>query len=747
MQAEHLLKLSYEPPSKLGQRLVEAVHVEHVTLAIDLIKHPFVDVNFIGTVSLKAKKTEILLHDNCKTEVKVEYDDYKTEVSALFLAANNGNINLVKELLSFGADVNKRMFRGYATTAAVREGHIRVLETLLCVAGISQAAYEEALMEAAYLGEARAVELLMVANSIRPRVAINALVVASFRGFSDFVDSLIKFGVDANATSRVLLQSSKPSLHANVDCNALVAAIVGRQTSVVYKLLQAGVRTDIRVRLGAWSWDIETGEEFRVGAGLAEPYSVTWCAVEFFEVSGEILRMLLKNLSPNVPHFGRRIFHHAILCGNSRAVQLLLNNDVDVEKSIETTKGMDFRPIHLAARLGLVASPSILHHLIEAGCNLNSETMHGETALMISAKYKHNDCLEILASAGADFGLINKAGKCARLIAASSQWSIGFQQAVLNVIHEGKIIQSSNSSVFSPLRFTTQANDIKALEILIKQPSIDLDEQDENGFSALMIAASTANVETFRILLYAGANVNLQNKFGETAISLSKLNQKNLAFEKVMLEYAQSGYSALHGAIRNGNYNLALKIINGGCDVNAFDHQGYTPLMLAARGGHGRICELLISSGAILDIQNERKETALSLAMKREAGNDAESVIHDELARRLVIGGEKVKKHTKEGKGSPHKKVLKMVDDAGLLSWGRSRKRNVICRGAEIGPSHYFLMNRIKKFDIDDPGIFRVVTTKNREFHFACEGGTEMAKLWVRGIKLVTREAISNKKI
>lgn len=45
-------------------------------------------------------------------------------------------------------------------------------------------------------------------------------------------------GVDANSTDRVLLQSSKPSLHTNVDCNALVAAVVSRQISVVRLLLE-----------------------------------------------------------------------------------------------------------------------------------------------------------------------------------------------------------------------------------------------------------------------------------------------------------------------------------------------------------------------------------------------------------------------------------------------------------------------------------------------------------------------------
>lgn len=41
-----------------------------------------------------------------------------------------------------------------------------------------------------------------------------------------------------NGTARVLLRSSKPFLHADVSCNALVAAIVNRQISVVQLLLK-----------------------------------------------------------------------------------------------------------------------------------------------------------------------------------------------------------------------------------------------------------------------------------------------------------------------------------------------------------------------------------------------------------------------------------------------------------------------------------------------------------------------------
>lgn len=48
----------------------------------------------------------------------------------------------------------------------------------------------------------------------------------------------LQCGVNANAIDRMLLRSSKPSLHTNVDCNALVAAIISRQVFVVRQLLQ-----------------------------------------------------------------------------------------------------------------------------------------------------------------------------------------------------------------------------------------------------------------------------------------------------------------------------------------------------------------------------------------------------------------------------------------------------------------------------------------------------------------------------
>ena len=499
------------------------------------------------------------------------------------------------------------------------------------------------------------------------------------------------------------------------------------------------------MRLGAWSWDISTGEELRVGAGLGEPYDVTWCAVEYFERSGAILRLLLRHVSSRSPYRGRTLLHHAILCGSAEAVRVLLESGDNVESPVKTTSKTEFLPIHMASRLGF---STIIQCLIDFGCDLNSVTDSGDTALMICAKYKQEECLKVLTKAGADFGLVNIAGQSACSIAEANKWSLGFQQAVLDTIRKGKIPKSSNTYAFSPLMFVAQAGDTEALKTVVESGEFDLDYQDERGFSAVMVTALKGHVESFRLLVYAGADVKLCNKYGETAVTLSELNQNCDLFEKVMLEFAlekgnhnAGGFYALHCAARRGDLDAVKLLTSKGYDVNVPDGEDYTPLMLAAREGHASICELLISCGAHCNAKNARGETALSLARK-SGKNNAEAVILDELARKLVLSGAYVLKHTKGGKGSPHGKQIRMLGSVGVLCWGKSSRRNVMCCDAELGPSSTLRKNRYRKGDADEPGMFRVLTNKNREVHFVCDGGLEVAELWVRGIKLVTKEAI-----
>ena len=105
---------------------------------------------------------------------------------------------------STGADVNQELFRGFATTAAAREGHSVLLDMLL-KAGASQSACEGAFLEACLYGQAEAAELLICSEMMGPDVAKHALVSASCRGFVDVVTALVKVCVGSFGTINFLL--------------------------------------------------------------------------------------------------------------------------------------------------------------------------------------------------------------------------------------------------------------------------------------------------------------------------------------------------------------------------------------------------------------------------------------------------------------------------------------------------------------------------------------------------------------
>ncbi|KAM1280524.1 hypothetical protein ACFX2H_021141 [Malus domestica] len=115
------------------------------------------------------------------------------------------------------------------------------------------------------------------------------------------------------------------------------------------------------------------------------------------------------------------------------------------------------------------ASGAILHKLLQH--HSPNIPHYGRTlihqAILCNNERAVEECLKILASDGADFGLVNSAGQSASVIAESA----------------------SDTSVFSPQMLVTQANGIEALKKLIEGADIDHNEQDEKGYSAAMIAA------------------------------------------------------------------------------------------------------------------------------------------------------------------------------------------------------------------------------------------------------------------
>lgn len=119
----------------------------------------------------------------------------------------------------------------------------------------------------------------------------------------------------------------------------------------------------------------------------------------------------------------------------------------------------------------------------------------------------------------------------------------------------------------------------------------DIDDTDNDGNTALIIAASLGKVNFSHFLIDNGANVDSKNYNGETA---------------------------LHRAAQSGNNEIIDILFNAGADLNTPDFSGKTPLIQAVASERRFAVERLVTLGAYLNWRDKKGDSALSLAERRK---------------------------------------------------------------------------------------------------------------------------------
>lgn len=120
------------------------------------------------------------------------------------------------------------------------------------------------------------------------------------------------------------------------------------------------------------------------------------------------------------------------------------------------------------------------------------------------------------------------------------------------------------------------------------------DSNQVSGMNSLMSAAASNDVDGVRFFSKGGASL---------------INQKNIG-----------GATALHIASREGNFEIAQLLVDGGADVNITDNEGWTPLMRASLAGSYEIVGLLLSKNADASLVNSVNESAITGASSSDCG-------------------------------------------------------------------------------------------------------------------------------
>jgi ankyrin repeat protein len=121
------------------------------------------------------------------------------------------------------------------------------------------------------------------------------------------------------------------------------------------------------------------------------------------------------------------------------------------------------------------------------------------------------------------------------------------------------------------------------------KPISVINKQDRSGRTALMYATGSKFTEIVKLLLQAGAKIDIQDIDGDTALVF---------------------------ASNTGNIEITELLLQAGAKVNIQDVTGSTALIIASDQGHTEIVKLLLKFGAKTTFRDNGGNTALSLARR-----------------------------------------------------------------------------------------------------------------------------------
>src|SRR6185503_11632149 len=161
--------------------------------------------------------------------------------------------------------------------------------------------------------------------------------------------------------------------------------------------------------------------------------------------------------------------------------------------------------------------------------------------------------------------------------------------------------------------------DVSILKLLIKA-GVPLDRKNDDGVSAVSIAAREGRSENFKELIDAGATVDLSQEDLNDALLLSARNCDTSTLKFLLKLGAKANTkdedtTALMLAAEYGTPEMIKALIDKGADIDAVDDNGWTAMMHADEAENVRV---LLNAGANPAIKNNDGDTALAMAIRYE---------------------------------------------------------------------------------------------------------------------------------
>eukprot|EP00062_Callorhinchus_milii_P017449 gi/632969835/ref/XP_007901303.1/ PREDICTED: ankycorbin isoform X2 [Callorhinchus milii] len=175
--------------------------------------------------------------------------------------------------------------------------------------------------------------------------------------------------------------------------------------------------------------------------------------------------------------------------------------------------------------------------------------------------------------------------------------------------------------------------DTDKVSSLLGKKGISPTKLDNEGKSALHLAATKGQLECLGAMLAHGVDVMVPDVSGLNVLHLASKNSHQECVKKILqskcpVECADTnGRTAVHHAASGGSVSIVQLLCEQKCPINTKDVEGFTPLIQAAQSNHAEVCRYLIDQGADIDARDKNGRTALMLACEHGSGNAVEILV------------------------------------------------------------------------------------------------------------------------
>ena len=312
---------------------------------------------------------------------------------------------------------------------------------------------------------------------------------------------------------------------------------------------------------------------------------------------------------------GSTALHWAVHQDDAALVQQLLKDGADAN----ATTDYGATPLSEAAVSG---NPLVLAALIKAGADVNAVNHAGQSALMVLARTSNVAAVRVLLKAGARINAAETVRGQTALMWAAAQ---GQPAMVRELIAHGADVNARTTvnehqrqvsgepraqyrpaGGFTPLMFAARQGCLDCVKALAAKGA-QIDYADPEGVTALIVAVNNFNFDIGAWLLSQGANPNLWDWWGRTALWCAvDLNTVPRGGRPDMPSMDRtSSLQMIQLLLKAGaNPNLQLKLLPPyravGADRGADPLLtiGSTPLLRAAKAGDAEATRLLLAAGA-----------------------------------------------------------------------------------------------------------------------------------------------------